>query len=270
MLRRRSCHGFRHIGLKPGSGTPAAALHCGLGGPDYGNFGIARVGQGNHYGALIAMRRSLALWGLSVLALAGCASVPATTYRPMPTPPPDRSSYAAAPAAPLASELIACNGGTGSNIGPIGERGEALLFSPYVFTPAGPLLRDPTEGACLSSGFGWRGSATGGGRQHDGIDLASPNGGFIFAAADGWIAAAEWRGGYGQVLEIDHGAGVSTLYAHLAEIDPALRPGSFVHAGTAIGRMGMTGNATGVHLHYEIIVNGLKVDPLAYGASAGS
>ena len=68
------------------------------------------------------------------------------------------------------------------------------------------------------------------------------------------------------MLELDHGEGVSTRYAHLSEIDPNLHPGTFVSAGTPVARMGATGNATGVHLHYEVVVDGLTVDPLNYGA----
>ncbi|MEQ1707838.1 MAG: M23 family metallopeptidase [Terricaulis sp.] len=212
--------------------------------------------------------RGLALGFVSAFALVGCASTPApiTSYRPLPTPPPSSPNfYATAPRAAVHNELLACNGGGGSNMGPVGERGEAKLYTPYIYTAAGALLRNPTETACLSSGFGWRGTADGGGRQHNGMDLANADGGFVFAAGDGWVAFADWRGGYGQVLEIDHGQGVMTRYAHLSEIDPNLAPGSFVSAGAAIGRMGATGNATGVHLHYEVSVDGLNVDPLAYG-----
>jgi murein DD-endopeptidase MepM/ murein hydrolase activator NlpD len=162
------------------------------------------------------------------------------------------------------SQLIACNGGSGSNIGEIGYHGESLLYSPYIDTPTGPLLRNPTEASCLSSGFGWRGALENG-RQHNGLDLANPNGGFIYAAGDGRIAYADYRGGFGNVVEIDHGRGVRTLYAHLSEIDQRLRPGDRVSAGAPIARMGMTGNATGVHLHYEVWIDGLLVDPLHYG-----
>jgi murein DD-endopeptidase MepM/ murein hydrolase activator NlpD len=212
--------------------------------------------------------RGFAFCGVA-LALAGCATAPAPVYPyhpPAGVPsPPQPSLYAGAPRAPLHSELFACNGGGGSNIGEIGYRGEAVLYTPYIDTVAGPLLRDPTESACLSSGFGWRGTADGGGRQHNGIDLANPNGGYVFAAADGWVISADYRNGYGNTLELDHGSGVRTLYAHLSEIDPNLQWGSRVDAGAAIARMGMTGNATGVHLHYEIWVDGLLVDPLNYG-----
>lgn len=200
---------------------------------------------------------------------AGCATTPASVYAPPlggqgPAPEQPRL-YAEAPFATVHSQLFACNGGTGSNIGEIGFNSESLLYTPYLYTPAGALLRNPTETACLSSGFGWRGTATGGGRQHNGLDLANPTGGFIYAAGDGWIVAADWRGGYGLTIEIDHGYGVRTLYAHMSEIDPSLRSGVFVAAGAPIGRMGATGNATGVHLHYEVWVDGLAVDPLVYG-----
>ena len=204
---------------------------------------------------------------MAALVVAGCVTAPAPSSRPPAAPGPN--PYAAAPWAGVFSELFACNGGAGSNLGPIGGRGEAKLYTPYIHTAAGALLRNPTEGACLSSGFGWRGTADGGGREHTGIDLANPGGGYIYAAADGRVAFAEWRGGYGNVLEIDHGHGVRTLYAHLSEIDLNLVQGAFVQAGAPVARMGSTGNATGVHLHYEVSVDGLKVDPLTYGVQAG-
>ncbi|MGD9967200.1 MAG: M23 family metallopeptidase [Hyphomonadaceae bacterium] len=214
--------------------------------------------------------RRIAFSIAAAIALAGCAT---TTETPYPRPPAT-SVYQPAPQAPnhyatamravLHSELFAC-GTWGSNLGLIGVRGEATDYAPYIETPAGSLLRNPTEAACLSSGFGWRGAATGGGRLHNGLDLANPNGGYIYAAADGRVVSADWRGGYGNLIEIDHGSGVRTRYAHLAEIDPNLRAGAFIRAGTPMARMGMTGNATGVHLHYEVEVDGLLVDPLHYG-----
>jgi murein DD-endopeptidase MepM/ murein hydrolase activator NlpD len=161
--------------------------------------------------------------------------------------------------------LYVCNY-SASNSGALGPNGEALAFTPAIEAGAVVLWRNPTEGACLSSGFGWRGSATGGGRQHRGMDLANPNGGYIFAAADGQVVAAGSRGDYGLTVEIDHGSGVRTLYAHLSEILPGVVRGASAAAGFAIGRMGATGNATGVHLHYEVTVHGQQVDPLSWGA----
>ncbi|MEZ5995067.1 MAG: M23 family metallopeptidase [Hyphomonadaceae bacterium] len=211
--------------------------------------------------------RQVAFNMAAMLALAGCAVTNTPYPRPaLPGPsyaPPAPNIYTSAPRAPLHSQLFAC-ASRGSNLGEIGYDGDVVQYAPYIDTPAGALLRLPVEAACLSSGFGWRGSLEAG-RQHNGVDLANPNGGFVFAAGDGWVRSADVRGGYGNVVEIDHGDGVHTLYAHLAEIDPNLHPGSFVAAGAAIGRMGMTGNATGVHLHYEVTVDGLLVDPLYYG-----
>jgi murein DD-endopeptidase MepM/ murein hydrolase activator NlpD len=219
----------------------------------------------------VAVVRTYALALLAALALAGCAASGATYSAPVsypvpsrPLPPPGPNIYDTAPSATVFSELIACNNGSGSNLGEIGYRSESLLYTPYIETPAGGLLRNPTEGACLSSGFGWRGSL-GSGRQHNGLDLANANGGFIYAAGDGRITYADYRGGYGNVVEIDHGYGVRTLYAHLSEIDQNLRPGDSVRSGEPIARMGMSGNATGIHLHYEVWVNGLLVDPLHFG-----
>jgi murein DD-endopeptidase MepM/ murein hydrolase activator NlpD len=216
--------------------------------------------------------RGLALCAFATLALGGCAVSHSALPRPIASSspgavaaaPPQPNLYATAPRGSVHSELFACNGGAGANLGEIGARGEAARYTPYIHTPAGALLRNPTETACLSSGFGWRGG-DGGGRPHNGLDLANPGGGFIYAAGDGHVRFAGRRGGLGLVLEIDHGHGVRTLYAHLSEIDPSLRPGDFVAVGIPVARMGATGNATGVHLHYEVSIDGLRVDPLAYG-----
>ena len=212
--------------------------------------------------------RELALGLTAALAVAGCAATNAsyptparTVYQP---PAPVTPNAFTDERAPLHSQLFACNGGGGSNIGETGYNAEVVRYTPFVTTPAGALLRNPTQGACLSSGFGWRGTASGGGRQHNGLDLANRAGGFIYAAGDGWISNVGWLGGYGQVVEIDHGENVRTLYAHMSEVDPNLHSGMPIQAGAAIGRMGMTGNASGVHLHYEIYVDGVQVDPLGY------
>lgn len=214
--------------------------------------------------------RRIALSFAAACALAGCAVTNEPYPRPITTqiaPPAANvpNMYTSAPRAPLHSELFACNS-YGSNLGLIGQRGEATNYTPYIDTPAGALLRNPTEVACLSSGFGYRNIGSGGGRQHSGVDLANHDGGFIYAAGDGWIAVADYRSGYGNYIEIDHGNGVRTRYGHMAEFDPNLRAGVRLTAGEPIGRMGMTGNATGVHLHYDVVIDGLLVDPINYGA----
>jgi murein DD-endopeptidase MepM/ murein hydrolase activator NlpD len=214
------------------------------------------------------MLRTLTLVA-AVLTLSACVVTEAPSPAIISAQPTGPNIYTNAPRGELHSELFACSS-WGANLGEIGERGESLLYTPYVFTPAGALLRNPTQSACLSSGFGWRGEAEGGGRVHNGVDLANAHGGFVYAAGEAWVVSAGWRGGLGIVLELDHGRGVRTMYAHLSDVDPNLRPGVFVAAGQAVARMGATGNATGVHLHYQISVDGLLVDPLRYGpAPAG-
>lgn len=207
----------------------------------------------------------------ALAALGACSTTGAAPivrhYPPAPYAQPpgaDPNLYANAAFAPLHSELFVCNS-YGSNLGGVGDRGQSSVYTPYMQTAAGSLMRNPTENACLSSGFGLRTSMGGVGREHTGLDLANAGGGFIYAAADALVTYAGWRGGYGNIVELDHGYGVRTLYAHLVEIDPRLQAGMSVPARAPIGRMGMTGNATGVHLHYEVSIDGLRVDPLHYG-----
>ena len=102
---------------------------------------------------------------------------------------------------------------------------------------------------------------------HYAVDLAHNGGGPIFAAEDGVIIRAEygWNGGYGNVIEVDHGGGLVTLYAHNKELH--VREGSAVRRGDVISSMGKTGRVygkTGIHLHFEVILNGVKKNPLQY------
>jgi murein DD-endopeptidase MepM/ murein hydrolase activator NlpD len=76
------------------------------------------------------------------------------------------------------------------------------------------------------------------------------------------VTVAEPSGGYGNMVEVDHGAGLATRYGHLSEID--VQDGQWVEAGTLIGRVGSTGRSTGPHLHYEVRIDGVAVDPSRY------
>lgn len=124
----------------------------------------------------------------------------------------------------------------------------------------------PLHGA-VQSGFGPRGR-----RHHDGIDIDGRRGDPIQAAADGRVAFAGLRGAYGKTVIIDHGDGLSTLYAHADEL--RVRRGVRVRAGETIARVGRTGNAHGTHLHFEVWVERRPVDPLGHlpleSARAGS
>ena len=98
--------------------------------------------------------------------------------------------------------------------------------------------------------------------MHTGIDLAAGYGTPIRAADSGTVIYATWMGGYGNVIIVDHGRGISTLYAHQSSL--AAGNGQRVGRGQVIGYVGSTGFSTGAHLHFEVRVNGNPVDPMGY------
>ncbi|MDB9374575.1 M23 family metallopeptidase, partial [Nodularia sphaerocarpa] len=105
--------------------------------------------------------------------------------------------------------------------------------------------------ARISSVFGWRTHPiSGDSRFHAGTDLAAPMGTPVVAAAEGTVQTANWMGGYGLAVTVNHPSSQQTLYAHLSEL--FVQPGQRVEKGTVIGRVGSTGNSTGPHLHFEV------------------
>jgi len=117
------------------------------------------------------------------------------------------------------------------------------------------------EQARVTSGFGQRADPfTGRQAEHHGVDLAAAEGSPIVAASDGVVRSAGPRGGYGNAVEVDHGNGLTTLYAHTSEV--LVRPGETVAAGQVLAKVGHTGRATGAHLHFEVRVQGRPVDPV--------
>jgi murein DD-endopeptidase MepM/ murein hydrolase activator NlpD len=123
-----------------------------------------------------------------------------------------------------------------------------------------PLGRPTSAEADLTSGFGMRiDPFTRGPAMHTGLDFKADHGTVARATAAGTVTAAEYSGGYGRMVEIDHGNGLSTRYAHLSTI--AVQPGQAVQAGAVVGRIGSTGRSTGAHLHYETRIDGVPVDP---------
>lgn len=100
-------------------------------------------------------------------------------------------------------------------------------------------------------------------RPHNGIDYAAATGTPVVAVADGGVAIAGWKGDYGRYVEIRHAGGTTTRYGHLSRIATGLRAGSRVSQGQVIGYVGSTGLATGPHLHYEMVQNGARINPLA-------
>jgi murein DD-endopeptidase MepM/ murein hydrolase activator NlpD len=98
-------------------------------------------------------------------------------------------------------------------------------------------------------------------RAHRGVDYAAPTGTVIKAAGDGRVAFAGTQGGYGRVIILEHGGGITTLYGHMSRFAKGMRAGVRVTQGTTIGYVGSTGAATGPHLHYEYRVNGVHQNP---------
>ena len=128
---------------------------------------------------------------------------------------------------------------------------------PAVVAPSGSgVLGWPVSGP-VTSGFGVRW-----GRMHEGIDIAVGEGTPVRAAAAGTVIYAGWMSGYGNLVAVDHGNGLSTAYAHNSSL--AVSVGQSVAAGEIVSYSGNTGNSTGPHVHFEVRVNGSAVDPLSY------
>lgn len=121
----------------------------------------------------------------------------------------------------------------------------------------------PVAQGYVSSGFGGRSDPFDGHQAtHLGVDFSAPAGSSVLAVADGVVTFAGERSGYGNVVEIDHGNGYMTRYAHNSVID--VTPGQRVRAGAAIANVGSTGRSTGPHCHFEVWHNGRAVNPMAY------
>ncbi len=147
--------------------------------------------------------------------------------------------------------------GAAGKAGLAGKAGRPLV-------PAGAFVwpsRLPLAAAALTSRFGARyHPILGGWRQHSGVDLAAATGTPVVAPSPGVVVAAQWWGGYGLFVAIDHGKGMQTRYGHLSQL--AVYTGQQIASGQVLGYVGSTGNSTGPHLHYEMRINGQPLDPL--------
>jgi murein DD-endopeptidase MepM/ murein hydrolase activator NlpD len=174
-------------------------------------------------GSFASAAAGRALLAAALLGVVGCAS-------PGPAPPP-----------------------TPQTGGPVASAPRPASPGP----PASSALSWPLDGPILS-GFG----AVRGRRHHEGIDIEAPRGTRIRAAAAGRVVESRWRRGYGNVVTLDHGDGVRTRYAHLAE--RFVRVGAQVARDEPIATVGATGNATTPHLHFEVLRRGRARNPLAW------
>jgi murein DD-endopeptidase MepM/ murein hydrolase activator NlpD len=190
--------------------------------------------------------------------------------------PPPRQVLVAGPVGDAAyvfdAKLELCPRMTVSNA-PSNADGFVSAFKPLVLVQGVRVATFPTPGACMSSGFGQRSD-----RLHKGVDYHADIGVPVLAGGEGAVVEMKYRDDYGNMLLIDHGAGVYTRYAHLASFAKGLTPGVTVKAGEQLGLMGNSASyAIPMHLHYELLVGdyanpkgsfGLEpVDPLSFPAA---
>ena len=143
------------------------------------------------------------------------------------------------------------------------DEGAEAYYSLDGSNRAKAFLRSPVEFSRVSSGFGARFHPIfNNWRAHTGVDFAAPKGTRVLATADGNVIAVGPRGGYGNAVEIKHGGGIATLYAHLSGFARGVRAGTRLRQGDPIGYVGSTGYATGPHLHYEFKMAGMHQNPL--------
>jgi len=135
-------------------------------------------------------------------------------------------------------------------------------YSGLILPPGTGQLMYPTIGP-VTSNFGWRTHPIlGTERFHSGIDFGADYGSLVYASERGRVIYADWYGGYGNAVIIDHGNGMTTLYAHCSEL--YVKDGDMVEKGQPISTVGSTGFSTGPHLHFELRANGEPIDPAVY------
>ncbi len=156
--------------------------------------------------------------------------------------------------------LVAVSQAKRSNVSVPGLTGATFIATP---TTVSIPSRMPVNGVTLTSGYGMRWHPVVGGRRaHKGVDLAAPSGTPIYASADGVVSKAEWFSSYGLYVSLEHGGDIQTRYGHMSRLNAYA--GQKVRKGDLIGYVGSTGRSTGPHLHYEVRVAGMAVNPVPY------
>ncbi|MEI6628711.1 MAG: peptidoglycan DD-metalloendopeptidase family protein [Alphaproteobacteria bacterium] len=143
------------------------------------------------------------------------------------------------------------------------ENGKVRFFDEKGSSMNRSLLQTPLNATklCVTSGFGMRRHPIQGyTKMHKGVDFGAPTGTPVLAAGDGRVTRAGWYGGYGNCVEITHTSGYRTLYGHLSRIN--VKCGTHVGQRQQIGAVGTTGNSTGPHLHFEVLLNGRNINPM--------
>lgn len=204
--------------------------------------------------------------GLAVAGLCACSS------RPMPTVSYPQGTVSAQPTSSRAAQgpfqpdfyLYACTPSF-SNRPDTDRSGRILGYNALVVANGVLLAASPVNGACMTSGFGPRF-----GSMHKGIDLQSKPASTIYSAAPGRVLEVSQQTGFGNQVLIDHGNGVYSRYAHLANFAGGLSAGEDIGFGQPLGLMGRTGNATAIHVHYEILTGDYNTPQKAWGLTANN
>ena len=214
------------------------------------------------------MRQAAFVLLMTLLWAAGCASAPRTVTVGSPAPP----ATASGSPAPMARQgpfqpdanLYLCPNATITNAFEADARNRVINFNPVILVNGRIVITPvPVNNACMTSGFGTRF-----GRTHKGLDLKSSPPETIYAAAPGLIREASYSSGFGNYVVIDHGHGVFTRYAHMARFRPGIVPGVTIGFGQPLGLMGQSGNATGIHLHFEILTGNYDNPKRSFGLTA--
>ena len=196
---------------------------------------------------------------LSLVALAACSNAAPVKF---PDPQPTGSAAPQGPFQPNAY-LYVCDNIRISNRPDASRQGQITAYNPLIVVNGVLLAAAPANDVCMTSGFGPRN-----GRDHKGIDLQSRPAGTIYSAGPGLVLEVSVQTGFGNQVLIDHGNGVYTRYGHLAYFAPGLAPGQRIGFGQPLGMMGDTGNATAVHVHYEILTGNYNTPQKSWGLTA--
>ena len=180
------------------------------------------------------------------------------------------SSLAACASAPhssgdqgqISNSLKVCSGTHVSNAPKTSSNRKIVDYQPQARILGSMIYRAPVA-SCVSSGFGPR--RGGAGSFHSGVDLFTASSTTIYAGGDGVVEAIKTMRGYGKTILIRHRHNLKTRYAHLSSYQRGLKVGDRIGMGEPIGRTGKTGNATAIHLHYEVLVRGRAKNPLTVG-----
>ncbi len=195
-----------------------------------------------------------------LLWMTGCASPP---KRVVPPPAITTTAAVSAEQGPFQPEanLYLCPSSTVTNAFEADESNRVVNFNPIVLVDGKVVITPvPVNNSCMTSGYGTRF-----GRTHKGLDLQAPPPALIYSAAPGIIREADFSTGFGNYVVIDHGQGVFTRYAHMSRFEPGITPGRTIGFGQPLGIMGQSGNATGIHLHFEVLTGNYNTPKRSFG-----